>query len=233
MTTTTATTARPARTLLLGPPGTVRDLVAAVLSLQGLSVLTLDLETVAAPAGEAAGTHTDSSGSPDSSEPAVLVLVGPGAEEWDLARRLGRGVVLVADGHLDDEAIVRAVVQGADAVVHTNASPVELTRAVDAVRRGDTLLTPAQARRLAAITRAGRLAARAELRLTPRERAILLSVEQGQSVKQTARTLGIAAKTVENLQSRLFRKLGARNRAHAVILAHRLGLLEPADPIAA
>jgi DNA-binding CsgD family transcriptional regulator len=45
-------------------------------------------------------------------------------------------------------------------------------------------------------------------------------------VKQTARTLGIAMKTVENLQSRMFRKLGARNRAHAVTIAHRLGLLD-------
>jgi DNA-binding NarL/FixJ family response regulator len=217
--------APPARTLLLGPPGTVRDLVGAVLSLQGFSVLTLDPETAIPPAGEVAHAHP-------SSEPAVLVLVGPGAEEWDLARRLGRGVVLVADANLDDEAVVRAVVQGADAVVHTDASPVELTRAVDAVRQGDAVLSPGQVRRLAATARNGHVAAQAELRLTPRERAILLSVERGESVKQTARTLGIASKTVENLQSRLFRKLGARNRAHAVTLAHRLGLLEPADQIA-
>ncbi len=211
------------RTLLLGPSGTVRDLVAAVLSRQGFSVLTLDPETVAPPAGEARQAP---------SEPAVLVLVGPGAEEWDLARRLGRGVVLVADGHLDDEAVVGAVVQGADAVVHPDASPVELAQAVDAVGRGDTVLTPAQARLLAAAARTSHVAAQGELRLTPRERAILRSVEQGESVKQTARTLGIASKTVENLQSRLFRKLGARNRAHAVTLAHRFGLLEPADQIA-
>ena len=44
-------------------------------------------------------------------------------------------------------------------------------------------------------------------------------------MKQTARDLGIAPKTVENLQGRLFRKLGARNRAQAVARAHALGLL--------
>jgi DNA-binding NarL/FixJ family response regulator len=219
------TAAAAARTLLLGPSGTVRDLVAAVLTLQGFSVLTLDPDTVTPPPGDAGPV-------PPSSEPAVLVLVAPGAEEWDLARRLGRGVVLVADRHVDDDAVIQAVVQGADAVVHTDGSPVELTRAVDAVRRGDTILTPTQVRRLAAAARTGHVAAQAELRLTPRERAILLSVEQGQSVKQTARSLGITSKTVENLQSRLFRKLGARNRAHAVTLAHRLGLLEPAEQIA-
>jgi two-component system, NarL family, nitrate/nitrite response regulator NarL len=212
-----------ARTLLLGPSGTVRDLVGAVLSLQGFFVLTLDPETLAAPAADATQALSD---------PTVVVLVGPGAEEWDLARQLGRGVVLVAEGRLDDDEIVRAVVQGADAVVHTDASPGELARAVGSVRQGETMLTSAQARRLAAVARTGHVAAQAELRLTPRELAILQSVEIGESVKQTARSLGIAAKTVENLQSRLFRKLGARNRAHAVILAHRLGLLEPADQIA-
>jgi DNA-binding NarL/FixJ family response regulator len=222
---TSTAVSTPTRTLLLGPAGTVRDLVAAVLSLQGFSVLTLDPETLTAP-------EAVTEAGPAACEPAVLVLVGPGPEEWDLARRLGRGVVLVAEGPLDDEAVVRAVVQGADAVVHTDASALELTQAVEAVRGGDTVLTPAQARRLAAAARTGHVATRAELRLTPRERAILRSVEQGESVKQTARTLGIASKTVENLQSRLFRKLGARNRAHAVTLAHRLGLLEPADQIA-
>jgi hypothetical protein len=51
-------------------------------------------------------------------------------------------------------------------------------------------------------------------------------------VKQTARALGISAKTVENLQSRLFRKLDVRNRAQAVSRAHALGMLavEPPAP---
>ena len=43
--------------------------------------------------------------------------------------------------------------------------------------------------------------------LTPRERDILLSIDCGHSVRQTARQLGISARTVENHQSRLFRKL--------------------------
>jgi two-component system nitrate/nitrite response regulator NarL len=62
--------------------------------------------------------------------------------------------------------------------------------------------------------------------LTPRERDILRSIASGDTVRQTARTLGIAQKTVENIQARLFRKLGVRNRAGAVASAHSLGLLE-------
>jgi DNA-binding CsgD family transcriptional regulator len=66
---------------------------------------------------------------------------------------------------------------------------------------------------------------RAALSLTPREREILASIDRGDSVKQTARSLGIAVKTVESLQGRLFRKLGVRNRAQAVAAAHTRGLL--------
>ena len=66
---------------------------------------------------------------------------------------------------------------------------------------------------------------RSTLSLTPREREILASIDRGDSVRQTARSLGIAVKTVENLQGRLFRKLGVRNRAQAVAAAHNRGLL--------
>jgi two-component system, NarL family, nitrate/nitrite response regulator NarL len=203
-------------TFLLGAPGTVRDLVGAVLSLQGVPV------TVADDADELldAASEVDS----------VIVLISPGPEDWDTARRAARPVVLVSEVHLGADERLAAVLRGADAVVHTDASPVELAEAVAAVRRGETLLDPFIARRLAAAARTGHVVAQAELRLTPRELSILESVERGESVKQTARSLGIAMKTVENLQSRMFRKLGARNRAHAVTIAHRLGLLDPVEP---
>ena len=50
----------------------------------------------------------------------------------------------------------------------------------------------------------------------------------GHTVRQTARLLDIAEKTVENTQARLFLKLGTRNRAGAIAAAHVLGLLDPA-----
>jgi DNA-binding CsgD family transcriptional regulator len=62
--------------------------------------------------------------------------------------------------------------------------------------------------------------------LTPREKDILGSIALGHTVRQTARTLGIATKTVENTQARLFRKLGARNRAETLVIARDVGLLQ-------
>nr|MDT0656492.1 LuxR family transcriptional regulator [Micromonospora sp. DSM 115978] len=62
--------------------------------------------------------------------------------------------------------------------------------------------------------------------LTSRETDILRSIAMGHTVRQTARLLDIAEKTVENTQARLFLKLGARNRAGAIAAAHRIGLLD-------
>jgi DNA-binding NarL/FixJ family response regulator len=199
------------RALLVGPPGTVRDLVAGVLARSHLAVV----------------VPTTGSEEPEAD---VLVLVSPGPAQWDLAGRFGAGVVLVTERHPGDAEVVKAVLAGADAVVHLDASAAELAVAVQTVRRGGTVLDPPQARCLAQVARQG--SAPGELRLTPREQAILESADRGESVKQTARGLGIAPKTVENLQGRLFRKLGARNRAHAVALAHRFGLLSGARAIA-
>jgi DNA-binding NarL/FixJ family response regulator len=212
------------RALLIGSSGTVRDLVANVLGRAGLAVeaLTdLDLTRIitASPAEEEGATD-------------VLVVVSPDPEEWNVARRFRGGVVLVTEHHPADVDVVEAVLAGADAVVHSDDSPAELVTAVLTVRQGGTLLDGVQTRLLAEAARHGSTSRSARLYLTPRERSILCSAERGESVKQTARSLGISPKTVENLQSRLFRKLGARNRAHAVVLAHRAGLLSETEALA-
>jgi DNA-binding NarL/FixJ family response regulator len=62
--------------------------------------------------------------------------------------------------------------------------------------------------------------------LSARECDVLRSLAAGRSIKQTARLLGIAAKTVESTQARLYRKLSVRNRTEALTTAYRLGLLE-------
>jgi DNA-binding CsgD family transcriptional regulator len=65
--------------------------------------------------------------------------------------------------------------------------------------------------------------------LAAREGDILACIAQGYSIRQTARVLGIAPKTVENIQTHLFRKLGVPNRAGALAVADAFGLL-PESP---
>lgn len=153
----------------------------------------------------------------------VAVLVDPVTAHWQAAG--GRAVVVV----LSDPsagAVVAAVRRGADAVVAASAVLSDLPVAVSTVRTGNALLTPGQARAVVDALRANPDEDR--VTLTRREIDIVNSILAGDIVKQTAIRLGIAPKTVENLQRRLFRKLDVRNRAQAVARVHELGLLEAA-----
>ncbi len=64
------------------------------------------------------------------------------------------------------------------------------------------------------------------LALTRREREILASISSGRTTRQTASELGISARTVENLQGSLFRKLRVHSRTAALVAAHELQLIE-------
>jgi DNA-binding NarL/FixJ family response regulator len=61
--------------------------------------------------------------------------------------------------------------------------------------------------------------------LTRRERQVLEHIASGRTVRETAELLRVSPKTVDNHKQRLFSKLGVQNQAHAVAVAHRLGLV--------
>jgi DNA-binding NarL/FixJ family response regulator len=158
----------------------------------------------------------------------VAVLVDPRPQDWHAAACLGARVVLVCSGELDEAGVVEAFLRGADALVPASRVPQELATVVELVGLGSTVVHPAHARVLVELARLQLVPrTRPALELTQREREILDSIGRGESVKQTATALGISARTVENLQGRLFRKLGVRNRAQAVAAAHAHGLLAP------
>jgi DNA-binding NarL/FixJ family response regulator len=153
----------------------------------------------------------------------VAVLVEPLPEHWATARGRGLPILLVLDEAAEDAHVAEAVLAGADAVAHPDTPPATIFGMLAAIGAGGSVLLPNQARIVANVARAA--AAHPEVVLSRREAEIVASIAEGKAVKQTARDLGISAKTVENLQGRLFRKLGVRNRAQAVARAHGLGLL--------
>ncbi|MGI3164783.1 response regulator transcription factor [Pseudooceanicola sp. 200-1SW] len=61
--------------------------------------------------------------------------------------------------------------------------------------------------------------------LSTRERQVLAGLARGQSNKEIARDLALQEVTVKLHMQRLSRKLGARNRTHAALLARDLGLV--------
>jgi DNA-binding NarL/FixJ family response regulator len=60
--------------------------------------------------------------------------------------------------------------------------------------------------------------------LTPREVEVLRLVAGGQSIKQIARTLGIAPKTADNHLQNLYAKIGVTTRGGATLFALEHGL---------
>lgn len=64
----------------------------------------------------------------------------------------------------------------------------------------------------------------AEVSLTARERDVLIGVSDGKSNKEIARDLDIQEVTVKLHLKTLSRKLGARNRTHAAMIARDMGL---------
>jgi DNA-binding NarL/FixJ family response regulator len=63
--------------------------------------------------------------------------------------------------------------------------------------------------------------------VSPREREVLGLLADGLAVAQIARTLYISESTAKTHISKIYEKLGAGNRAQAIMSAMRLGLIKP------
>ncbi len=64
------------------------------------------------------------------------------------------------------------------------------------------------------------------MKLTPRMTEVLLLVCEGKTTTEIARELGLSPFTVKNYMERIFERLGARDRAEAVAIALRAGILK-------
>jgi DNA-binding NarL/FixJ family response regulator len=139
--------------------------------------------------------------------------------------------LLVRSSPMSRDEAVAALAHGVAGVLAAAEVSAALVPALQLAASGHLTLEPATG---AALVAAGTGWGEAEHlpELTVREGDILRSIARGHTVRQTARSLGIAEKTVENTQARLFRKLGARNRAGALATVHALGLLELLDDTA-
>jgi DNA-binding CsgD family transcriptional regulator len=72
-------------------------------------------------------------------------------------------------------------------------------------------------------------AASARCTLTDREREVLILSARGATIPEIAETMKISVYTVKTFMKRGNRRLGARNRSHAVALGFAYGVLRPED----
>jgi len=133
--------------------------------------------------------------------------------------------VLVLTTYDTDADIVRAVEAGARGYLLKDAPTPVLTDAIRRAARGETVLAPPVAARLA-----DRLRSPAGPELTGREVEVLGLVARGLSNADVGRELFIGEATVKTHLIRAFAKLGVDDRTAAVAEAHRRGLIDLGGP---
>ena len=145
--------------------------------------------------------------------------------------------VLVLTTFHADEAVYAALRAGATGFVLKDAAPTELVAAVRAVAAGEAWLDPAVARQLIdefASHPPSELPGPEELQvLTKREKEVLVLIAHGLSNTEISDFLVVGEGTTKSHIGRIFAKLGLRDRAQAVAVAYKSGLLRPDDPIPA
>ena len=155
--------------------------------------------------------------------PIVVVLVDPQPQDWTAAIALGAPTVLIRGSNAPEQpAITDALARQASGVVAKADAAIGLTATLTAVAQGMMVMSWEYAGMLLKGTSSP---TPSMPKITGREYDILGSIARGHTIRQTARTLGIAVKTVENTQARLFMKLGVRNRTEALTVADALGLI--------
>ncbi|MFB9313136.1 response regulator [Nocardioides plantarum] len=152
----------------------------------------------------------------------------------------GTKVVVLTTFELD-EYVFGALRAGAAGFLLKDVEPEALIEAVRLVHDGQALLAPQVTKRLieayVAATPTGAPPApeaappddRRLAELTPREREILGLVGRGLSNHEIAAELVLSPLTAKTHVSRLFLKLGARDRAQLVVTAYETGLVEAGD----
>jgi DNA-binding NarL/FixJ family response regulator len=133
--------------------------------------------------------------------------------------RTSRVVVLTT--YESDSDILRAVEAGAIGYLLKDATKAELTNAIRAASRGETMLAPSVAGRLVRQVRSP-----AGPALSPREVQVLGLVARGQTNAEIGRTLHVSEATVKTHLSRAFSKLDVSDRTAAVTTAMARGLLK-------
>jgi DNA-binding NarL/FixJ family response regulator len=161
---------------------------------------------------------------------AVVVELGSGrAATLNVCRELRKRfprVTIVALATSEDPGVVNeAIAAGVRGYLLINTSPTLLGWAILAARAGRTVVDP-QIRRVEPGTAVptGKPFV-PEVPLTRRESDVLDELIQGQSNRQIGRNLFISEDTVKSHVKAILRKLGARDRAHAVslVLSSRAG----------
>ncbi|GLY95376.1 response regulator transcription factor [Actinoplanes sp. NBRC 103695] len=140
----------------------------------------------------------------------------------------GSRVLILTTFDLDEYALA-GLRAGASGFLLKDARSAELVDAVRTVAAGEAVASPRITRRLLDHYRSGPPPASSDpplpVALTAREHEVLVAIGRGLSNAEIAAELFLSESTVKTHVGRVLAKLGARDRVHAVIWAHRHDLV--------
>jgi DNA-binding NarL/FixJ family response regulator len=164
-------------------------------------------------------------------EIALLDIAMPGLNGLEAAAKIvqdhpGTRVILLSM-HANEEYVLQALRAGVTGYVLKDSALAELELAIEAVRRGDTYLSPTVSRHIGEYVRRTGGEPTPRESLTPRQREILQLIAEGHSTKGIAGALKVSVKTVETHRAALMDKLDIHDVAGLVRYAIRIGLVTP------
>jgi DNA-binding NarL/FixJ family response regulator len=140
-----------------------------------------------------------------------------------LSARGERPRVIALTTYADDASVLGALRAGARGYLTKDAGAEQIRAAVEAVSRGEAALDPAiQHHVLAAVSTPQPTESPDDL--TPREVEVLGLIAEGLTNTEIAERLVVSAATVKSHVNHIFAKIGARDRAQAVVYAYANGL---------
>jgi DNA-binding NarL/FixJ family response regulator len=182
------------------------------------------MEVVGAAGDAAAGVDAVEHARPDVAIVDIALSEGSGI---DLARELHAhhpdlGIVLYT-GQSEPELLFSALEAGVRGYALKAGAVQELVTAIERVAAGGSYVDPRLERVL--LPHAPR-----RLRLSPREREIMHLTAEGHTAEAIGARLAVSVETVRTHVRNVVRKLGARNRVHAIALALERGEIELDPP---
>jgi DNA-binding NarL/FixJ family response regulator len=165
-------------------------------------------------------------------EVAIVDLALPDGDGLELIEDFSsqpRMTTLVLSASLEPGRFARAVEAGASGVLHKSTPIKDIVEAVQLLRSGEALLSPAEVvemLRLVGRERQEELAARQAVeKLTPREKEVLEALAEGLESKEIAERLNVTVETERTHMVNILHKLGVHSRLQALVFAARYGVV--------
>jgi two-component system, NarL family, response regulator DevR len=163
----------------------------------------------------------------------VVVLVGLGLSGdhdayWlirTLRERFPSHAVLGCGANADPTSISRTLFVGADGFVDKNIDPVDFLQALRRAADREMVLAIPASSTVGQIYEGIDRRRQVEVKLTDREREVLVVAAEGLTARQIATRLGVRERTVTTHLGRIYGKLGVGSRLAAVRMAAQSGLV--------